>query len=117
MNIQLKRVYDSPAEDDGYRILIDRLWPRGIKKEEARLDEWNKDLAPSDALRKWFQHERERFDEFSRRYQEELSHQKEPLTHLKKMSKTKKVTLLYAAKDRDINNAVVLYEVLERLKA
>lgn len=111
-NIQLKRIYEEPESSDGYRMLIDRLWPRGIKKEAAKLDEWNKEIAPSAALRKWFDHKEERFAEFAKRYTKELQLQADELKRIKKLSKTKKITLLYGAKKTNINQAVVLLNVL-----
>lgn len=111
-NIRIKRIYEPPARGDGYRILVDRLWPRGIKKEESRLDEWNKTLAPSAELRKWFNHEKERFAEFSVRYKKELLHHKDEMKRIREIGKEKVVTLLYGAKDENANQAVVLREVL-----
>lgn len=110
--IKIKRIYEDAESDDGYRMLIDRLWPRGVSKEEAKLDEWNKELAPSTELRKWFDHTPERFEEFKKRYLEELKSQEEELNRLHAMAKSKEITLLYAAKAKDINNAVVLRELL-----
>lgn len=111
-DINIKRIYDKPENTDGYRVLVDRLWPRGVKKELAQLDEWDKDLAPSPALRKWFNHRRDRFDEFSRHYREELDSKKEELDRLRTLANRKKLTLLYAAKDTMINHARVLHDVL-----
>ena len=102
-----------PAKTDGYRILIDRLWPRGVKKDIAQLDEWNKEVAPSPQLRKWFNHEPERFDAFSARYRAELSQKEAEVSRLRNLIKTRPTTLLYAAKDERINHAVVLRDVLE----
>ena len=110
--IQIKRVYEDKSKDDGHRILIDRLWPRGVSKEDAHFDEWMKELAPSTELRKWFDHKPERFEEFSKRYKKELAEKKELLDKLKELAKKRKVTLLFAAKDTEINNAVVIQEVL-----
>ena len=110
--IQLKRVYEDKSKDDGYRVFVDRLWPRGVSKEDAHFDEWMKELAPSTELRKWFDHKPERFEEFSKRYKKELAEQKELLDKLKELAKKRKVTLLFAAKDTEINNAVVIQEVL-----
>lgn len=115
-NISIKRIYESPSETDGYRILIDKLWPRGISKENAHLDEWLKTIAPSDEIRKWFNHENARFEEFSKRYQIELENKKEEIQHLLNLSGTNKLTLLYAAKNEECNNAVVLLNVLNQLK-
>ena len=110
--IQIKRVYDDKSDDDGYRVFVDRLWPRGVSKEDAHFNEWMKELAPSTELRKWFDHKPERFDEFSKRYRKELKEQDEKLDELRDIAKTKKVTLLFAAKDIEINNAVVIRDVL-----
>ena len=110
--IKIKRIYDEPAEGDGYRVLVDRLWPRGISKKYARLDEWDKKIAPSPELRKWFDHKEERFQEFGRLYREELMAKPEELNRLKTLAKREVVTLLYGAKDPAINHAVVLKELL-----
>ena len=110
--IGIKRVYEEATEKDGYRILVDRLWPRGVTKEEAHLDEWDKNIAPSTELRKWFDHKEERFQEFSLRYKEELLPQEEELIKVRKIAQTQKVTLLYGAKDPKINHAVVLKNIL-----
>jgi uncharacterized protein YeaO (DUF488 family) len=114
--IQIKRIYEAPAKEDGYRILVDRLWPRGVKKENAKLDEWNKNLAPSDQLRKWFNHQPERFKEFEKRYRAELSELKDELKRIQKLSRDSTVTLLYGAKDPEMNQAVVLLKILNRMK-
>lgn len=111
--IQIKRIYDDPSESDGYRILVDRIWPRGVSKEEAKLDEWNKDLAPSTELRKWFDHDPDKFEDFSKEYKKELEYNKDELKALHDMAKSKTVTLLYGAKDVKYNQAVVLKEVLD----
>ena len=111
--IKLKRIYDAPAPEDGYRILVDRLWPRGQRKEAVQLDEWNKDIAPSPALRKWFNHQPERFEAFSAQYQEELEAKAGELDRLRDIARTKQVTLLYAAKDELHNQAIVLKNVLD----
>ena len=112
-SINIKRVYDDKSDDDGYRVFIDRLWPRGVKKEDAHFDEWLKDLAPSTELRKWFDHDPERFDEFLKRNKKELENNKDELDKLHNKAKSQKITLLFAAKDREMNNAVVVKEVLE----
>jgi uncharacterized protein YeaO (DUF488 family) len=114
--IQIKRIYEALSEDDGYRLLVDRLWPRGVKKENARLDEWNKNLAPSDPLREWFNHKPERFREFEKRYRDELSELKDELKRIKNLSRHSNVTLLYGAKDPKLNQAVVLLKILKRMK-
>ena len=114
MDIRRKRA-NAPAESaDGYRVLIDRLWPRGISKERAKLDEWEKELAPSTELRKWFGHDPSRFAEFRRRYIEELRNQRSRLTDLRRRARDGTVTLVYAARDTEHNDAVVLAEVLKR---
>lgn len=112
MSIKIKRIYEAPESNDGYRILVDRLWPRGISKDNAQLDEWNKDLAPSDELRKWFNHQPELFAEFTKKYKSELKSQEDILKRLKLLGKKQNLTLLYAAKDTEHNNAVVLLHLL-----
>lgn len=111
--IALKRVYDAPDPGDGLRILVDRLWPRGVKKDEAHLDRWEKDLAPSDELRRWFAHDPAKWCEFRRRFREELAPKGDLLHELARQAEKGRVTLLYAAKDEEHNNAVVLKEFLE----
>lgn len=110
--ITLKRIYEDVSENDGYRILVDRLWPRGISKQQAGLDEWAKSLAPSTELRKWFGHKEERFKEFAKLYQQELHLQQEDLKRVRKIAKNRQVTLLYAARDPRINHAIVLRNIL-----
>ena len=110
--ILIKRVYEDASEADGYRILVDRIWPRGISKERAKLDEWVKVVAPSTELRKWFDHQEERFPEFTKRYKTELLQQKEALDLIKKIATQEQVTLVYSAKDTEMNQAVVLRDVL-----
>ncbi len=110
--IKIKRIYESSAKDDGFRVLVDRLWPRGVSKEKAKLDLWLKEIAPSDAVRKWFGHKEERWEEFKKRYREELAEKKELVEQLKTMDNKGTVTLLYAAKDEARNNAVVLKGLL-----
>lgn len=109
-----KRVYEKSDEDDGIRVLVDRLWPRGLKKEEAKIDYWMKEIAPSDTLRKWFAHKEEHWKEFKSRYMKELKEKDELLKQLIDSGKDKKVTLLYAARDEERNNAQALLEVLEK---
>jgi uncharacterized protein YeaO (DUF488 family) len=113
--IQIKRVYDSPAQTDGARILVDRLWPRGIKKEEMHMDAWIKELAPSTELRKWFHHEPDQFKEFEKKYVEELNANKEIWLPLIKKYLKGKMTLLYAARDPKINHARCLQNYLKHL--
>ena len=114
MNVEIKRVYEPALESDGYRVLIDRLWPRGVSREQAKLDEWLKELAPSHELRKWFGHDPARFDEFRRRYVEELRDQGRLLTALRRRARLGSLTLVYSARDTEHNDAVVLAEVLRR---
>ena len=111
--ISVKRVYEDKSKDDGYRVFIDRLWPRGVSKEDAHFDEGMKELAPSTELRKWFDHKPERFAEFSKRYKVEIQDHKEEMDKLRKKAKSEKITLLFAAKNAEMNNAVVIKEVLE----
>jgi uncharacterized protein YeaO (DUF488 family) len=111
-DIQIRRVYEVPQKSDGVRILVDRLWPRGVKKEEARLDEWNKEIAPSAALRKWFDHDPKKWPEFNKRYTEELKANTAVQELLKNIMKVDTITLLYAAHDQEHNNAVVLRDHL-----
>lgn len=111
--ISVKRVYEDKSKDDGYRVFIDRLWPRGVSKEDAHFDEWMKELAPSTELRKWFDHKPERFAEFSKRYKVEIQDHKEEMDKLRIKAKSEKITLLFAAKNAEMNNAVVIKEVLE----
>jgi uncharacterized protein YeaO (DUF488 family) len=113
-NIRLKRAYEPATPDDGWRVLIDRLWPRGISRERAQLDEWEKQLAPSAELRQWFGHEPARFDEFRRRYMDELHGQRPRLAALRRRAHAGTVTLVYSAHDTEHNDAVVLAEVLRR---
>ena len=112
--IRLKRVYDPPKMQDGFRVLVDRIWPRGVRKEDARIDRWLKELAPSTDLRKWFNHEPAKWDRFRERYWEQLDAQREAITLLRERSDGRLVTLVYAAKDREHNNAVALKQYLER---
>jgi uncharacterized protein YeaO (DUF488 family) len=112
-DIVIKRIYEEASEADGCRILVDRLWPRGITKERAQLDEWNRDVAPSTELRQWFGHAPERFREFAQRYREEMTAQSEALRHLRKIAASGRLTLLIAGKNPEINHAAVLKEILE----
>lgn len=111
-DVQVKRIYDPAAPDDGYRVLIDHVWPRGVSRERARLDEWARELAPSDELRRWFGHVPERFADFRTRYRAELSAQGERVQELRSRAGRGRLTILYAAKDREHNNAVVLAELI-----
>ena len=112
--VAIKRIYEDASEKDGYRILVDRLWPRGVSKEEAKLDEWIKDIAPSTELRKWFDHIDERFPEFSKRYQAELDSKSDELKRLRKIAEKHQLTLLYSAKNVEFNQAVVLSNYLNK---
>ncbi len=113
-DVRIKRVYDDPAKADGYRILVDRIWPRGVKKEEADVDEWMKDVGPSTDLRHWFGHDPERFTEFADRYRAELKGS-DALAKLRERCREHSVvTLLYGAKDAEHNQAVVLRQLLTR---
>jgi uncharacterized protein YeaO (DUF488 family) len=112
--VKIKRIYDPVSSDDGKRILIDRLWPRGIKKEKANIDEWLRDVAPSDDLRKWFSHDPSKYQEFKKRYVKELEKKSELLERIKKEAKKETVTLLFSAKDTEHNNATALKEILSR---
>jgi uncharacterized protein YeaO (DUF488 family) len=114
VDIRLKRAYEPAGTGDGHRVLIDRLWPRGVSRQRARLDAWEKELAPSADLRRWFGHEPERFEEFRRRYIEELRDQRPRLTALRRRAREGALTLVYAAHDAEHNDAVVLAEVLRR---
>jgi uncharacterized protein YeaO (DUF488 family) len=114
MDIRLKRAYEPAAPADGYRVLIDRLWPRGVSREHAKLDEWDRELPPSTELRQWFAHEPSRFDEFRHRYIEELRDQRPRLARLRRLARNGTLTLVYSARDTQHNDAVVLAEVLRR---
>ena len=112
--LRLKRVYETPAEEDGLRILVDRLWPRGLTREAARLDAWIKEVAPSTELRRWFHHDRARWDDFRRRYAAELEANPSSLEELHGKLRGRGVaTLLFSAQDLERNNAVALKEILE----
>jgi uncharacterized protein YeaO (DUF488 family) len=112
--IVVKRIYDPPSRTDGTRILVDRLWPRGIRKDEAAIDEWLKDIAPSTVLRKSFGHDPDKWPLFKERYKKELKEHAEIVDELRRKTKKGRVTLLFSAKDAEHNNAVVLKEVLDR---
>lgn len=110
--VRIKRVYDPPEPADGRRVLVDRLWPRGLKKDTARIDEWLKEIAPSDGLRRWFGHDPARWSEFRKRYFEELREKATEIKRLKAEAKKGTITLLFAAKDIEHNNAVVLRDLI-----
>jgi uncharacterized protein YeaO (DUF488 family) len=111
-NVRLKRAYEPPAADDGTRILVDRLWPRGVSKEHAALDQWMKDISPSTELRQWFGHDPARWVEFRRRYAEELHQNGELLSQLRSLARQGPVTLVYSAHDEVHNDAIVLRDLL-----
>lgn len=115
--VKVRRAYDPPQAADGFRVLVDRLWPRGLRKEDARVDLWLREAAPSDGLRRWFRHDPARWEEFRRRYREELrsSPALEKLRALARRARRETVTLLFAARDEAHNNAVVLAEFLREL--
>jgi uncharacterized protein YeaO (DUF488 family) len=112
--VSAKRVYEPPSHGDGYRVLIDGIWPRGITRERAAVDQWVRELAPSAQLRRWYGHDPERFEEFARRYRAELGAQRERLSKLRRRSRTGVVTLVFAARDAEHSNATVLGDVLRR---
>lgn len=114
--VHVRRVYEERKRGDGNRVLVDRIWPRGVSKEKADLDDWCKDVAPSTELRKWYAHDPDRFKEFSRRYKAELkeAERSEVLDHLRSLAKKRNLTLLTATKDPDISEAAVLAKVLNR---
>jgi uncharacterized protein YeaO (DUF488 family) len=114
MGVRLKRAYEPAASSDGYRVLVDRLWPRGVSRDRAKLDEWERELSPSTELRRWFEHDPSRFDEFRRLYLDELRDQRPRLKELRRRARDGTLTLVYSARDRDHNDAVVLAEVIRR---
>ena len=113
--IRIKRVYENPSKSDGYRILVDRIWPRGLSKEDAKLDEWNKDLSPSTELRQSFDHDPDKFEAFTQEYKNELRSNKEGLKNLREKANDQTVTVLYGAKDTAHNQAVVLKAVIDEM--
>src|SRR5439155_20780254 len=106
MEVRIKRAYEPPAASDGYRVLIDRIWPRGVSREQARLGEWARELAPSSELRRWFDHDPARFEEFRRRYSDELAAQTHKLRELRRRARAGTLTLVYGARDTEHNDAV-----------
>ncbi len=111
-HVKLKRAYEPPAPADGTRILIDRLWPRGVRKTDAAIDEWMKEIAPSTTLRKWFEHDASRWDEFQRRYRSEIRQHPEQLNRLRTLAQHGRITFVFSAHDEAHNDAVVLKNVL-----
>ena len=114
VGIRLKRIYETASSDDGVRILVDRLWPRGLSKERAKIDRWLREVAPSNALRRWFNHEPENWAEFKRRYFEELSEKDRVVRTIHELASRETVTLLFAASDTRLNNAVAFKEYVVR---
>lgn len=116
--VRLRRIYDEPDPDDGARVLVDRVWPRGLRKEDARLDEWCKQVAPSTELRTWYGHDPAKFDEFSRRYHAELADPRraDALAHLRELRQHKTLTLLTATKAIEISQAAVLADLIRRAR-
>ena len=112
--IKLKRVYEKPSKEDGLRVLVERLWPRGFTKERASVDLWLKDIAPSTELRKWFGHDPAKWEQFCKRYMTELKQKKDAVNLLKQKSKEGVITLVYAARDEKHNSAIALKEILEQ---
>jgi uncharacterized protein YeaO (DUF488 family) len=112
LDVRIKRIYDPVESDDGHRVLIDRIWPRGVARARAELDEWAKELAPSAELRRWFGHDPERFAEFRKRYRAELRDRTEEVERLRSIARGGALTILYAARDREHNDAVVLAELV-----
>lgn len=111
-HVKLKRAYERPEAEDGFRVLVDRLWPRGVSKEDAALDQWMKEIAPSTDLRKWFDHDPGRWEEFCRRYADELHENAELVAQLRKLAHHGPITLVYSAHDEAHNDAIVLRDVL-----
>jgi uncharacterized protein YeaO (DUF488 family) len=114
MAVEFKRVYEEPSTSDGTRILVDRLWPRGLTKEKAKIDVWLKDIAPTTELRKWFNHEPNKWPEFQKRYWTEISNNTDILSTLKRYLANGKVTIVYGAKDEEHNDAVVIKQYLNK---
>jgi uncharacterized protein YeaO (DUF488 family) len=111
--VWLRRAYEPPTRSDGYRVLVDRIWPRGVSKEEIQIDEWCRNIAPSNALRHWFDHNPSRWTQFCEQYRAELAENAEVLATIVERTKSGRVTLVYAARDQEHNNAVALRDVIE----
>jgi len=116
MNIKIKRVYEQPDRKDGERILVDRLWPRGLTKEKAGVDLWLKEIAPSTELRKWFDHDPEKWQRFRRRYETEIRHKDDLIKVLRQKAREGTITLIYGARDEKHNEALVLKQFLEKME-
>ena len=112
--IKLKRIYEPPSDEDGVRILVERLWPRGISKEKAKVDEWMKEIAPSQELRQWFKHDPAKWEDFQKLYRKELDQNQELVKELKRRAKGKTVTFVYAARDEEHNSALLLKKYLSK---
>jgi uncharacterized protein YeaO (DUF488 family) len=112
VDVRMKRICDEPDRSDGYRVLIDHVWPRGVSRERAHLDEWARELAPSDELRRWFNHDPNKFEEFRARYRAELVDRADRLLDLARRARSRPVTILYSARDQKHNNAVVVAELV-----
>ena len=113
MGVRTKRAYDPAEPDDGYRVLIDRLWPRGVRKDAARIDEWAREVSPSDELRRWYGHDPAKFEEFARRYRAELADQADTIKALRDRARHETVTIVFGARDAPHSNAAVLAPLLE----
>jgi uncharacterized protein YeaO (DUF488 family) len=114
IDVRLKRAYEPAQPGDGYRVLVERLWPRGLTREKARIDEWAREIAPSDALRRWYRHDPKRFEEFRHRYVRELSSERGRLAELRRRARLGRVTLVFGAREPRLSNASVLASVLRR---
>jgi uncharacterized protein YeaO (DUF488 family) len=112
--IKIKRIYDAPTPEDGFRILVDRLWPRGLSKEKAKVDLWLKEIAPSNELRKWYSHDPRKWTEFKKKYFRDLDMKRELINQIVQKMKERDVTLLYSSKEEKLNNAVALKEYIEK---
>lgn len=112
LDVRLKRAYEPPRPADGYRMLVERLWPRGLARDDARIDDWARELAPSDALRRWYGHDPDRFEEFRRRYLRELGSERKRFSELRRRARVGTVTLVFAAREPQLSNASVLASVL-----
>ncbi len=114
MTVKVKRIYDEPRRDDGFRVLVDRIWPRGLSKESAGVELWLRDIAPSSGLRRWFGHDPDKWSEFKTRYWRELDDNPQPVNELVEKASGRRLCLVFSAKDTEHNNAVALKEYLER---
>jgi uncharacterized protein YeaO (DUF488 family) len=114
IRIKIKRIYDPPGAEDGFRILVDRLWPRGLSKEKAKVDLWLREISPSNELRKWYGHDPDKWTEFKKKYLEEIEEKKEEFDLLRKKAREVTVTFLFSSKEEELNNAAALKEFVER---